>query len=445
MRISQFLVPSDSVLLDAGGTAVRVVLQSATGQVYVLADEVLRAVVDCPEDLDTATAAQLAEAGILVDDDADEFAEVVAENIRASRDTRKRTFVLMPSSYCNMGCGYCGQKHVKGAQSAGHRAAVISRIRHATTAAGVEQVRVSWFGGEPMLGYAQILDISAAVTATCDQAGVRFDASMTTNGSLLTVDKIRRLHQECRVGSFEITLDGVADTHDRQRPLSGGRRSFDRIVHTLASACADESMPGVRFSIRTNVSRANQEEHAAFAKAVADGGLAHPRVAFYTALVRSWGNDVSDFAIHGDDTAEVDRRWIAAYRDHGLTTALLPLARKPVVCVAVTRSAEVIDPAGKVHSCTEQPLVPGREHTALGRVTDLQTPAIRPSGAYDGWYEDLRGGSSGAYCPSCAIFPICGGGCPLVWHEGRPACPTIKTTLPARLTTYGTSLGLVRG
>ena len=34
-------------------------------------------------------------------------------------------------------------------------------------------------------------------------------------------------------------------------------------------------------------------------------GLANPRVYFYTALVRPWGNDVSDFAIRPQDVVAV--------------------------------------------------------------------------------------------------------------------------------------------
>ena len=441
MRVSQFVVLSDQVCADPAGTEVRVILQSLSGEVYVLPEEVIQKAKNDPASLPDAAVAELTEAGVLVEDDLDEFSPVVAENIAATRDTTARRFVLMPTSYCNMGCGYCGQRHTKAPRNASHRRAVIDRITQAARAAPTKSVHISWFGAEPMMGYAQIVDISTAVIPVCADNGVQFSAKMVTNGSLLTHRKIRSLYHACQLTQFVITLDGPAALHDSQRPLKSGRASFDRIVATIAEACQDNELPNLAFTIRTNVSRTNQDAHVEFATAMRAAGLANPKVYFYTALVRPWGNDVSDFAIRPQDVVAVERQWLQAYQDFGLTTAIVPIGRTKEVCVTVSRAAEVIDPNGSVHSCTEQPLVPGREHTAVGHVVDLPAPELRPPGAYDSWNHDLLGPTD-AHCPSCSIFPMCGGACPLVWHEGRPACPPLKQTLPMRLTLYGESLGL---
>ncbi len=441
MRPSRYLVLSDSPLTDGDSRSIRVILHSATGQVYVLGEQLLQSILEDCASLPAPVIEELAGAGLLVDDDCDEFSVLVNQNIAATRDISRRAFVLMPSAYCNMGCGYCGQKHVKLPQPAEHRRAVTGRILHAVREATTREVAVNWFGAEPMMGYAQILDISSVVIPECDRHDVRYSSKMVTNGALLTVDKIRRLHLDCRVRSFEITLDGPAATHDTQRPLKNGRTSFERIVTTIQRACHDDTMPDLRFTVRTNISRDNQDSHHAFAAAMRAAGLAHPKVSFYTALVRPWGNDVSDYAVSPDLVIDVERQWLQAYLANGLNARLLPIDRVTTTCVAVTRAAEVIDPTGNVHSCTEQPLVPGRERTSLGHVTNLQTPQLRPAGAYDTWNQQLLGPTH-TTCPTCSIFPICGGSCPLVWHEGQPACPSIKTTLPIRLTLYGTSIGL---
>lgn len=438
MKASQFLVASDTAFVS-GGIESRVLLHSLSGEVYVLPSVVLRQMREEPASLAGTVVDELSAAGLLVADDYDEFSAVVRENASATKENTGRSFVLMPSSYCNMGCGYCGQKHVRTPASQQHRAAVKNRVLHAVRAASC--VHIGWFGGEPMMGYAQILDISASVTRACDEAGIGYSSKMVTNGALLSHTKIRKLHLDCRVGQFEITLDGPSARHNAQRPLRSGQASFDRIVRTIGEACADEDMPGLSFIIRTNVSRANQDEHEEFAASMREMGLGNPKVAFYTAMVRPWGNDVSEFAVPSDQVVEIERQWLRAYLDNGLATSLLPTERVWTVCSAVSPGAEVISPTGDVHSCTEQPLVPGREGTALGHVVDLQTPGRRPAGAYDDWNDELLG-TTEAFCPSCPIFPICGGACPLVWRENRPACPSLKTTMPMRLTLYGESLGL---
>jgi uncharacterized protein len=442
MRLSHYVTLSDRICADAGDTQVRVVLHSLSGEVYVLPEEILQVVLSDPAALPDAVAAELAGAGLLVPDDTDEFTPVVQENIEAARDVSMRRFVLMPTAYCNMGCGYCGQRHSKGPQTREHRDAVKARILEAVGAPTTTSLEIGWFGAEPMMGYAQILDISATVSAACDERGVAFAAKMVTNGSLLTLDRIRVLYKDCRVRAIEITLDGARTSHDTQRPLKNGRSSFDRIVARIREACEDPELAGLAFSIRTNVSRTNQDDHAAFATSMREAGLAQPNVSFYTALVRPWGNDVSDYAIREEDVVEVERRWLDAYQDNGLLMDLIPLGRRKVLCAAVTRATEVVDPTGAIHSCTEQPLVPDREHTALAHITELPTPELRPPGLYDTWNQDLLAPQTPVFCPTCAIFPICGGSCPLVWHEGRPACPPLKQTLPMRLTMYGETLGL---
>ncbi|GAA2619925.1 radical SAM/SPASM domain-containing protein [Actinomadura fulvescens] len=440
MHATQFLVASDEVLLDDGGNPVRLVLQTASEQVYVLADDVLQRLVGRPAALSDGERAELAAADLLVADSRDEFSEVVEENRAYLAKLTDRMFVLMPAAYCNMGCGYCGQKHFRLPKREQHRDAIKRRLIAAAEDPSTSGISVAWFGAEPMMGYAQILDLSAAVIPACGSAGIPYSAKMVTNGALLTLDKIRRLYHECRLRFFEITLDGDAETHNSQRPLKSGRGSFGHIVNVIRQAC-DEDLPGLQFSIRTNVSRANQGRHAQFAREMQDAGLADPRVSFYATPVREWGNDVSDYAIAHRDVVDVERDWLEAYADHGLAAGTLPIERRHMVCVAVNRRAEVIAPAGQLHSCTEQPLVPGREDTALGHVTQAQSAELRPEGRYDDWNKNLLGDTS-AFCPSCAIFPICGGACPLVWDEGNPACPPVKFSLPMRLTRYGLHLGL---
>src|SRR5215212_11466534 len=145
MRPNRHMVLSDSVLVDDGGRRVRIVLQSSTGQVYVLAESVLRTMMDEPASLPGAVVHELTTAGLVVDDGCDEFSAVVNENIVAGRDVSRRTFVLMPSAYCNMGCGYCGQQHFRAPQTAHHRQAIVSRIVHAVRDPATRELAVNWF------------------------------------------------------------------------------------------------------------------------------------------------------------------------------------------------------------------------------------------------------------------------------------------------------------
>jgi len=443
VRPSAYIVQSDEALINGPGGRVRVVLQSATSQVYLLAEKTLDTLLNRPSDLPDAEFAEMIEAGLLVAAERDEFAETVAENKAEIQRNSVRSFVLMPAAYCNMGCGYCGQQHVRLPTSASHRAAVVNRLLMAVRSERTSGLYVSWFGAEPMMGYSQILDIATQVIPACESAGKTFTSHMVTNGALLTMSKLRRLYHDARVKSFEITLDGPPERHNEQRPLKSGQGSYDRITGLIAEACRQDDLADLRISIRTNISRANQNDYEAFAAAASAAGIVHPRVRFYPALVREWGNDVSEFAVARPDIVEIERNWLDAYAKYGMRGAdELPIGRTRTVCVTVNPQSEVIAPAGEVYTCTEMPLVPSRAGMDVGHVADLQTPAARPVGPLDDWNDRLVEGKTNAYCPTCSIFPICGGYCPLVWSEGSPACPPLKATMPMRLTRYGQSLGL---
>ena len=389
--------------------------------------------------------AELHAADLLVDETREEFAEVIAENIAHLRNDHNRYFVLMPAAYCNMGCGYCGQQHVRLPKVEQHRDAVRRRLVLAAGAPETTAMRIGWFGAEPMMGYEQILDLSASVIEVCDEFGVTYSAKMVTNGSLLTIAKLRRLYQEARIDRFEITLDGPPDVHNAARRLKSGLTSFHRITDVMRKACEEVELAGIRFIIRTNISKSNKDLHREFAQAMADAGVIRPQVSYYSTVVREWGNDVSAFAVRPKELTEIERSWLDTYKQFGMSAEALPISRKYQVCTAVGRRGEVIAPNGDVHSCTEQPLVPRRAGSQIGHVTALQTPEYRPPGRFDDWNESLVRGETEAYCPGCSIFPICGGSCPLQWMEGTPACPTIRTTMPMRLSRYGISLGLQAG
>ena len=391
-----------------------------------------------PRTVDAAHEARLAQVGLLVDDARDEVAEVLDASRRAA-DGRVRDFVVMPSAYCNMGCGYCGQRHERVTVARDHRSALAERVERAAASGRYDRIGVRWFGGEPLLAFAVLRDLSQRFVASADTAGIGYAAKLVTNGALLDARKLRALHRECRVATIEITLDGPAETHDASRPLKNGQGSFRHITTVLAAALADEELAGLRFVIRTNVGVENAALAEPFAAELAGAGLAHDRVNCYPAPIHSWGNDVGAVALSPAAAAEVELEWFAAYQRHGLRFPLLPNRPRRVVCAAVTRHSEVVAPDGGIYSCTEQPLVPGHGDARVGHVSVLDPAALRPAGAFDDWHDALAAGETG--CRDCAILPLCGGACPKLWREGMPPCPSLRTNVRQRLDLFALAAG----
>lgn len=125
---------------------------------------------------------------------------------------------------CNLGCTYCyaGKKDARTMpESTAHAA-----IDWALERCGGELL-LGWFGGEPLLRWDLLTRLQAYASERAAAAGVRLSGTVTTNGTLLTPERMEWLAaRDITVG---ISIDGDRATHDRLRPLAGGGSSFDAV------------------------------------------------------------------------------------------------------------------------------------------------------------------------------------------------------------------------
>ncbi|MEV4612773.1 radical SAM protein [Kitasatospora sp. NPDC049258] len=376
--------------------------------------------------------ARLAGLHALVDRGEDELAHVTDGLRQGSARGTTRSVTIMPTAYCNMACSYCGQEHVKAAHDRERSERTARRVEAMLADPSVEAVSVTWFGGEPLLALRVIRELSARFTAAAARHGTRYTARMATNGSLLTVRTLASLHRDCGLEEMELTIDGPEEVHDRRRITRNGRGSFRRTVAVLAETLAEGLAPGLRVGIRVNVDRANEDSVTALLNDLACLGLAHPQVTLHLIAVHSWGNDVSEVELAARAYAAREAEWLRTAEALGLHFAPLPVATVRTTCTATTRSGEIIDPGGRVYSCSEHPLVPGAGAAGVvAEVADLAGSARRPAGAFDDWYDQVGGGD--AQCSRCPILPVCGGSCPKLWREGHLPCPSVKFNWAERL------------
>ena len=117
------------------------------------------------------------------------------------------TQALLSSEDCNFRCVYCSQEFKRGSMQPEVRECVLRQVR-----AGIKHVRsleISWFGGEPLLGYDAIEEIAPYFQEEARKHEVSFAASITTNGFLLTAERSKKL-VNWGITAYQITLDGTA-------------------------------------------------------------------------------------------------------------------------------------------------------------------------------------------------------------------------------------------
>lgn len=160
--------------------------------------------------------------------------------------------VVHTTKECNFRCQYCYLDFESKMVSGEVRESIVKFIQK--NLYRFSSVRISWFGGEPLLGMDTIEYISEKVMKICKKAKKPYFSSITTNGYLLTPEKIEKLIKY-NVNSYTITIDGLAKTHDELRFLKGKQPTFDKLISNLLYIKNNVKCSKLRIVIRTNLTK----------------------------------------------------------------------------------------------------------------------------------------------------------------------------------------------
>ena len=165
----------------------------------------------------------------------------------AFADSSVLTAWLHVTNACNLRCPYCYvHKSAEGMDEATGTAAVeaivASAVRH-----GFSAVKLKYAGGEASLNHRLMVRLHRLAQERTAQHGLRLDATLLTNGVALPMSLIETLKAEDI--KVMISLDGVAEQHDRQRPTINGRASFPLVEATIARLVARGLAPHLSITI----------------------------------------------------------------------------------------------------------------------------------------------------------------------------------------------------
>ncbi len=248
-------------------------------------------------------------------------------------------------SACNLACDYCYYSSTGGGQMSD--ALLENFIRQYIEMQTTQDVLFTWHGGEPTL---RGLDFYRRVVALQRRyaGGRHIDNALQTNGTLLTEDWCRFLHDEgWLVG---ISIDGPEDMHNALRHNRCGKPTWAEVMRSV------EMMQ--RFDVQWNamatINTANVLRPEAFYRFFCDIGCDYlqftPVAEGETGCIdgRSWGSflcGVFDVWVRRD----VGRRFVQIFD----ATLAMWMGVEPGVCVfgPTCGHAAVIEADGSVYSC----------------------------------------------------------------------------------------------
>ncbi|WP_395315058.1 radical SAM protein [Streptococcus suis] len=108
-------------------------------------------------------------------------------------------FTILTHGDCNFRCKYCYEKFENISMSRETEDAILRFAEEQLSTGKYKIFKVSWFGGEPLLGYRTIQYLSEKFKEICYRLNVEYLAIITTNGYLLSLNKLKKLVSEYKV------------------------------------------------------------------------------------------------------------------------------------------------------------------------------------------------------------------------------------------------------
>ncbi|RAP59463.1 radical SAM protein [Oleiagrimonas sp. MCCC 1A03011] len=375
----------------------------------------------------------LNERGFLVPAATDELRRVQYAFGKENHRTDRLELILLTSEDCNFRCTYCYEDFRKGTMLPSVREGIKNLVR--SRLGTLKELSVSWFGGEPLYGMEAIDDLGPFFTDVAEQAGLQYDSHTTTNGYLLTKEVADRL-LNYQINDFQITLDGLAEDHNRHRGARDGSGTFEVIYANLCNLAArDDDFTVV---IRVNFDQQNAPGLEAFLELLQERFAHDDRFILAFHAVGKWGgeNDANLAVCGMDESYAVRTRLTAAARGLGLsvTGGWQPgLGAGEEVCYAARPYNFIVGAHGDLMKCTID--LDKKDYNIVGKIQedgslnlDVDKMAL--------WTEPAFERDTG--CQSCHMLAACQGvHCPAVRiSTGDRCCPGIRRTAKQEMVAY---------
>ena len=308
----------------------------------------------------------LLDSGVLVNG-AEQSVDMIYEN--TVKNNKRLDIVILTTNQCNFSCVYCFQKRESFLLNENQYDAIVEFIDKKIDENGYENVKIRWFGGEPLLGLSGIRYFSKKINELKKKRKFTYGCGIITNGYLLDVDTFKVLYKN-NVVTYQISIDGLPDV--KHRLLKNGESSFEHILTNLKAIRDQVKYQMFSITIRINftkelVQRADEIVEIFYKEFGHDR-----RFSFSFIPVFDWSYSDSDFMkaeqlreelIHEKDVAEIMKK----YSDRLDFKAWTNLLYAHNDCWAGTRHGYTIDANGDILKCDFK--LEGFEDNKVGNIS----------------------------------------------------------------------------
>lgn len=342
----------------------------------------------------------LVNGGYLIKDDLNEV-DLIKLRLNKGRFGSKRlSLTIAPTLKCNFKCLYCYEEDSERSNSLSeeNQEKIINMVEKKLDY--VTDLNITWYGGEPLLEFEIIKNLSRKFIQICKDKGVNYGAGIITNGYMLTPEIVSEL-ENLEIKSIQITIDGAREQHDKRRPLIGGGPTFDKIISNIVKS--KDKLPCI-IKLRINVDKENVDKIDTIIDILKENQL-QKYVLPYIAMVESYSNSYSDEkCFHSQSFSNVELDYKIKYNNKAnrYIASMYP-QQKGNYCGADCINSYVINSDGNLYKCWCDI---GNKEYSIGNLENIDESLkiYREYMLYDPTNDDV--------CKECKYLPMCMGGCP---------------------------------
>jgi uncharacterized protein len=337
---------------------------------------------------------------------------------------------------CNLRCSYCYLPHVREDMSLETGHAALDALFRSAVVNHFKQVTVKYAGGEPLLRYPLILELHEHAQTLAKKRGLTMEEVILSNGTLLTHEIAAKLKSLSI--NLMISLDGLGQYHDNQRPYAGGHGSFNDVAEAIEIAIANGLTPNISVTVSSRTAAGLPEIMA---------WILDRELPFTLNFYRE--NDLS--ISHNDmrlDEQKIINGMLAAFKVIenniprrpflGAIIDRADLSSAHTYTCGVGQNYLVFDQNGQVAKCQMHIRRPVTDVSAADPLALIRSDQL----GIKNLSVEEKGG-----CKTCDWRYSCAGGCPLATHRatGRydvksPNCNIYKALFPEALRLEGLRL-----
>lgn len=193
---------------------------------------------------------ELIEARFLVPEDLDECAYCmhVAALVRAAfRKNPQNIYTILPTLGCNARCTYCYEEGLPQSTMTPETAEQV--LRYILDTHTRPEVRLAWFGGEPLLGEGIIDRICEGLR----EAGLDYSSGMISNCSLITPAILKKMTGDWKLTEIQVSMDGAEPDYIARKRYIAQHDDYRRVMDNVSRL----SEAGIAVTVACNVDEEN--------------------------------------------------------------------------------------------------------------------------------------------------------------------------------------------